>query len=167
MKCLRSKKRLKSPDYTTNEGPRAEPEGVAEACAGGNHRPRWPATDSEVCGRGGGGAVGKPDNHTRAISVQNAQDGRQGRGRRRQCARRGRGARHAGRGTTAHDAAGSRSRETAAGGRGPKNQQLYKMAGLQQTQAAEAHKMNQGSRWYRVVVRPRERHVVPSTVVPR
>ncbi len=52
------------------EGPRAEPEGGAEGCAGGNPRPRWRAADTEVGVRSGGGAVGKTDNHTGAISVQ-------------------------------------------------------------------------------------------------
>ena len=102
-----------------NEGPRAEPEGGAEACAGGNSRPRWRAADTEVCARGGGGAVGKTDNHTGAISVENAQDGRQGQGRRRRSAPRGRDVQHAGRGTTAHASAGTGNRGTAAGGQGP------------------------------------------------
>ena len=68
---------------------------------GGNARPRWRSADAQVGAGSGGGAVGKRDIHTPSISVQNGEDGRQSRGRRRRSECPGRDDWHAGRGNTA------------------------------------------------------------------
>jgi hypothetical protein len=88
-------------------GPGAEPADGEEECPGGNARVRWRSADAEVGAGSRGGASGKRETHTRSISVQNGQDGRRSRGRRRRSTRQGRDERHAGRGNTARDTTGS------------------------------------------------------------
>jgi hypothetical protein len=79
-------------------------------------RARWRSADAEVGAGSRGGAGGKREIHTRSISVQNGEDGRRTRGRRRRSTGQGRDDRHAGRGNTTRDTTGSGSHGRGTGG---------------------------------------------------
>ncbi len=103
--------------FKRDDGPGAEPDDGEEVCPGGNARPRWRSADAQVGAGSGGGAVGKRDIHTPSISVQNGEDGRQSRGRRRRSECPGRDDWHAGRGNTATAATDTGSHGRGGGGR--------------------------------------------------
>ena len=73
--------------------------------------------DAQVGAGSGGGAVGKRDIHTPSISVQNGEDGRQSRGRRRRSACPGRDDWHDGGVKTASAATDTGSHSRGGGGR--------------------------------------------------